>query len=313
MIFVIAFVGLGLLALPGALRAVGRRVDHKRWSKMCATALVGGVGLFEAAALLAATPLLLRALGLRAAAHVCQLVLGNLSPGGLPLEVLAGVVSVALPTVLWQAVIAARGVAREARVESSFGDHQTFDDEFELVVLPLPEAIAVSVPGNPGQVVMSQKIIETLTPEQFEAVCAHEVAHLLFDHARYVQLAVAVERAFSLWPPADVSAKTLRLALERWADEAAAGSSRERRSTLRSALMTVADSQVSGEMAAFTSADGVMERVEALEHIPTATPPSRWCAVLTPGIALGVTAIYGLAWCGVQTYCVIAMGVRGPA
>ena len=64
--------GLCLLALPGATRRFGRRLDPAEWSRLCLIALVAGAAAVEAAAILYGLPVMLRALGVTGLADACE-------------------------------------------------------------------------------------------------------------------------------------------------------------------------------------------------------------------------------------------------
>jgi len=103
-----------------------------------------------------------------------------------------------------------------------------------------------------------------------------------FSHQRYLILAVLVEEAFWFWPPASHSTNALRLALERWADESAAGDSSDIRQRLRSALLAVATVTPSPTLAAFSAMEGLMERLNALDAQPDRTRMWRGWSSLLP-------------------------------
>ncbi|GAA4608779.1 Zn-dependent protease with chaperone function [Actinoplanes octamycinicus] len=90
-----------------------------------------------------------------------------------------------------------------------------------LVLLPDDAPRAFAVPGNPGHVVVTTGMRGLLTDPQFEALLAHEHAHLSEHHhrlARLAELAVAAHPA--LW----WVGKHVDYLIERAADERAAAS-----------------------------------------------------------------------------------------
>ncbi|MGH9242717.1 MAG: M56 family metallopeptidase, partial [Acidimicrobiales bacterium] len=216
----LAVAGLGLLALPWLARPLGRRLAPSEWSRLCLLAIGAGAAAVEAAAVLLAAPTVLRALGVPALAASCQRMLGPLTPGGPAAGWAAAAVGVTIPVLGAIGVVRARRTCQAARVEPCLGEHRTLD-EGELVVLPTPHVLAVSVAGPGGQVVVSEGLVNALSPAQLDLVISHEAAHLANDHHRYLTLATAVEHAFAAFPPARRSTAALRVALERWADEEA--------------------------------------------------------------------------------------------
>lgn len=306
MILVAAAVGLALLALPGLARPLGRRLEPGRWARLAAAGLLAGAALFELALVLAAAPPILRASDLVQLARACQRMLGALEPGGQWLGIAAALLAVLLPVAFWRAVAGARGVNRRMRVGAGLGAHRRLACGAELVVLPSEVPLVVSVPGEPGQIIVSDAVLASLDDTEVELVCRHESAHLRLRHARYLELAVAVERTFRVWPLARLSTRALRVALERWADEVAAGAGREPRSVLRDALLSVALAEVSNEIAAL-GGTGLLERIDALAgHPPRSSTASRWL-FLVPGLSLGVLAAYSVSIWGHEAYCAVAM------
>ena len=307
MILFVTLLALGMLGLPALMRPAGRRINPRQWAKLAVAAILAGAALFEVAALLAAAPPILRVIGLRQLASACERMLGRLSPGGAPIAVVAGVLAVAVPTFFWRGIARSRRVAARVRIGDGLGRHLPLSCGSELVIVPETRPLAMSVPGTPGQVVVSQGVVEQLEPAEFRAVCDHESAHLRLRHGRYLEFAVAVERAFRLWPPAVRSTRTLRLALERWADEEAVGDCEERRVALREALLQVAFMDVAGELAAFSGAAGLFERIAALDALPGRPHLAWWLALVVPGVVLGVAATYSLGAWGVNAYCAVGM------
>ncbi|MBF6558304.1 MAG: M48 family metalloprotease [Acidimicrobiales bacterium] len=183
---------------------------------------------------------------------------------------------------------------------------------FEILVVPDDRRFAMSVPGGRcgGQMLISRGVVNALSPSELELVCAHEAAHLSLGHRRYLVLALFVEEVFWFWPPSKGSTRTLRLALERWADEVAAGDSSESRGRLRGALLLVAGVAPPTSLAAFSAVDGLMERLNALETCPRRTHLGWWLLVLAPGILVGLVAVYASSRLGHQAYCLMTMPGR---
>jgi len=151
------------------------------------------------------------------------------------------------------------------RIESWLGEHRHFDG-WELVVLPSDELFALSIPGKPSQVVVSRGISTTLGHREFDAVVAHERSHLIHHHHRYLLLIAVVGRAFAVVPGVRRSEAALRVALERWADEDAAG--RNDRRCVAAALARASYLPVPDGLAAFGAASMILERLRALEEPP---------------------------------------------
>ena len=301
--------GYCLLALPALARRLGRHLDPAEWARLCAGLLAGGAAVVESALLLMALPLVARAAGFPELAHVCERMLGMMAPASWPVGWAAALGAVGLP------LFAARGVGRawrtqqRFRIEPELGEHRPYGSH-ELVVLPTDALIALSVGGRPGQIVVSQGLIDTLSDDELAAVVRHEAAHLEHDHHRFLLLAAAVDAALLPLPLARRSVVAFRTALERWADEVAAGGHEGGRTTVRSALVGVALAVVSPAVAAFTGVDDVVERLDALQA-PTPSPSAlRRAAIYTPVVAVSVMVLVALgAWIG-HAHAMLAVG--GP-
>ncbi|MEV6932727.1 M56 family metallopeptidase, partial [Dactylosporangium sp. NPDC051485] len=105
-----------------------------------------------------------------------------------------------------------------------------------LVVVADPTPGAFAVPGRPGHVVVTEGMRELLTERQFEALLAHERAHLAEGHHRLVRIAeLAVAAHPALW----WAGRHVDYLVERAADERAAVALGSRR-TVAHAIGTAA-------------------------------------------------------------------------
>jgi beta-lactamase regulating signal transducer with metallopeptidase domain len=139
--------------------------------------------------------------------------------------------------------------------------------------------------------VISQGVVDALDGPELDLVCAHEAAHLRLRHRHFLVFALMVQRIFWFWPPTQISTSTLRLALERWADEVAAGDSQELRKRLQVALLAVAGMANEPAMAAFSAADGLMDRITCLDSVPRRRHPGWWIVALAPALAFGIATV----------------------
>lgn len=309
MILVLAATGLSLLALPRLLSGIGRRLHPGTWSVLCAVALACGMVVTVVAGLLLSAPWALSATGLSTEAGTCERVFGQLASDwwGFGMSALLVTLSVLIRGALslWKG----RRGAKDAWVEPSVGVRLSQIRSCEVVVLPDPRPLALSVPGSrsrPGQVLLTAGLVDALSADQIDLVCAHETAHLQLAHGRYLAMASAVERGAWFWPPARASARTLRIALERWADETAAGSVPHARIRLRSALLAVAGAADVPLLAAFSSLGGLAERLSAMSAPPPGGLRSPWWPVLLlPGLVLGAIAVFILVRLGLVGYCLV--------
>ncbi|MGH2660373.1 MAG: M56 family metallopeptidase [Actinomycetota bacterium] len=306
---VLLVAGLGLLALPALTRQPARRLRPDAWARGSALTLAGGAVVFELAAVLHAAPTVLRTFGVSALASACERLVGPLAPGGPWTGWPATAIAVTVPVLGWVGLARVRAVRGATRIESWLGHHEPFAGH-ELVVLPTPEVLAVSVPGRPGQIVVSEGLVEALAPVELAVVLRHEAAHLDHRHERYLLLATALEHAFTFLPPVRRSTATLRTALERWADEEATGEDVSQREALRAALLSLSGALDAPELAAFSAAQTVFERVRAMASAPPRPSLLRRVAIYAPGFALGLAVLVATgAWAG-EVRLVVAMAGR---
>lgn len=286
--------GLGLLALPGLVRRVGRLVAPGEWARLCALALLAGAVVVEVATALYAAPTVLRAAGVPALASACERMLGPLVPGGAAAGWGAAVVALVLPILVGLGVVRARRTYRLVHVEPWLGEHHRFGD-YDLVVIPSDELVAVSVYGAPPQVIVSSGLVASLSPAELEGVLRHEAAHLVHRHQRLLLLATALESGLGFIPLVRRSTGALRTAVERWADEEAAGATCERRHVLRAALLGMTGALGAPAVAAFSPVETVVERVLALEAPSMPATGLHRAALYLPGLLLGAAVLVALA------------------
>jgi Zn-dependent protease with chaperone function len=286
--------GLGLLAIPACLRPLARRLPPSEWAKAAAGLLAIGAVVVEASLALQAAPVVLRAVGLEGVAELCEHALGPVAPGGVPMGIAAAVAAIVVVLLAGRSVLAARRGRRAATVEPEIGWHATVGGH-ELVVVPSAEPVAFSIAGRPGQVIMSHGLIAALSDSELAAVLRHEVAHVRHRHQRYLLLARVVEASLGLLPLVRRATAALRCAVERWADEAAAGGDTADRASVHAALLRLAELAAMPEVAAFTTPGTVAERLEALTADPTCgRAVGRRALVYVPAGLLLVVAVVTL-------------------
>jgi len=296
---------LGLLVLPGLGRSVGRSLLPRVWARLSAASLVAGfVGMVLALVLLAA-PTVLDSAGVPALAAACKRMAGTLSPGGPLVGWTSALAAIALSAAFGAALMRTRRVQLDARVEPWIGrhDHRT---EYELVVLPCPEFVALSVP-DPPQVIISEGLVAALPFDQLEAVLDHEAAHLIHRHSRYLLLLAGLRGALGWLPPMNRSAHALHVAVEQWADHDACRRASGGRQAVHAALVTVAHAAVAAPaLTTFSAVDTLVERLEALQYpAPRARVLPR--AVQAPAVALGTLAGLSVAAWLSQAHMMLAM------
>jgi hypothetical protein len=169
----------------------------------------------------------------------------------------------------------------------------------KLVITPDERPSAYTVPARTGAIVVSAGMLRLLSADERRALLAHEAAHLRHHHAGYVLLARLAAAANPLLRPL---AHQVDLAVERWADEVAAGEVGDRRvvarALARASLAASRPDRGPGLTLAIGQTD-ISARLRAL----TGPPPSRrrWAAAaaLTLTLASG-TAALTLTWAAHQ-------------
>ncbi|GLW31131.1 M48 family metalloprotease [Actinoplanes regularis] len=177
------------------------------------------------------------------------------------------------------------------------------DEAGGLVVLPDEAPRAFAVPGDPGHVVVTTGMRGLLTDQQFEALLAHENAHLAERHHR---LARAAELAVAAHPALWWVGKHVDYLIERAADERAAADLGSRR-TLAHAIGVAALAGAGSSFAAALHAavpGGVVPRRVAhlLRPQPRAAPAA---FVLLPALI----ALSSVVWTGEATLDLIELMV----
>ncbi len=87
-----------------------------------------------------------------------------------------------------------------------------------LVVVDDTRPAAYALPGLSGRIVVTTAMLRALPADERRALFAHEEAHLRKHHYLYVQLSELAAAANPLLRP---TAEAVRVAVERWADDAA--------------------------------------------------------------------------------------------
>jgi hypothetical protein len=303
--------GVGLLGLPALTARWARHLPPAEWSRVCGVLLLAGAGIVESAAVLAGLPIALQALGEPGLAHLCHLALPDF-PGSGVVSWLSLAMAAGIPASAVSGARRARQAGRAAQVIRGAGISSKWGP-YELVVLPLSRLIAVSVAGAPGRIVISDGLIQALSPEQLSLVVRHESAHLELKHQRWLTVAAGLDRSVGLVGPLRKSTATWRRSLERCADEIAAGADLDRRQLLRSALLDLSIGTAGPAVAAFGAADTVLERTDALLEPPPAASWRVRALVYGPaGWGIGIASAAVLAWV-TETGLVLALAGRCPA
>ena len=233
----LALLGLPALFLPWICRT--RRPEA--WAGVSVVSLGAGFVLFLAAMFHAVLPLAFAALGQFELAEACRKLGGHLFGAAAPFSAFAGLLSVLIM------VQAARGVRRLVQANQYLHAGEEFGVRgrvggVDVVSIPTPEPVALAVPGGNPLVLMSRGALKSLALPQVAAVVRHEMAHLRHHHRWFLVMGTLVRRGLWFVPWVRASERSLHLALERWADEEAAGGRKERWVHLREAIARLSPS-----------------------------------------------------------------------
>jgi len=286
MALILVVAGLVLIALPGATRRAGRRLAPDEWARLCVWGLASGAAVLELGLALFALPTVLRAVGVPALASMCERALGVLLPSSALVGWIAASGGVAMPVLAVVGIYRARRTYSVVRAEPWLGEHRRVGGH-DLVVLPTDQLLAVSVDGAVPQVIVSRGLLNTFSDGEVSLILRHEAAHLDHGHQRLLVLATAVDHGLACFPPARASTSALRVALERWADEEAAGDGVEDRERLAAALLGMTVSLTVRDLAAFSPADTIVERLDALRLPPARAGAIEHLLVYLPGTVAG--------------------------
>lgn len=309
----VVVLGIGVVALPGLLARLGRQLNPKEWTYLSAIAIAGGMVLVEGGLLLLAAPTLLRAVGVPALANACERLLSPVVATESPIAGwTAAAAAVGLGAALTRALVVARRLRSRLAGDLWLGERDRIGT-CDVVVLPLGVPFAAALEGDDPCIVLSRELRDSLPSDQLEAVVAHEAAHLAARHGRFLVLAAAHEQTLGrVLAPLKPSASSLRLAVERWADEDASAGSPQRRQALLSALLGIAHAHVALPLATLTDATTVITRIEALGRPPSRPRLGIRLAAYLPGSMLGAGAVAALGtWTG-QVHMLLSMTGRCP-
>lgn len=282
----LALVGVVLVSAPG-VSPVPLRMRPAEWSRIAVLSLVAGFAAIVAglALLFAATALdLSHSAGL---VELCVHAFEAFSPGGTFVGMAAGSVAVVVVVRAWRGGRGTWTRARAAEVEPWLGRHHHHRD-FDLVVLPTDDLVAMTVPASRPQVVVSDGLISRLEETHVDAVLRHEASHRRHRHWRYTVVAAAITGGLAPLRCAARSGDALAFALEAWADDDAAADVPSRRRELRDAIAAV----VAGGPAPGWWSPVAAARARRLEAGQYGTALAVRVAVLAPVLVAGVTAVF---------------------
>lgn len=301
---------VALVAMPGVLDRFGRRLAPREWAWLCAAALGGGLVLLELTLVLRTLPPMLRAAGIGWMASACERMLGPLMAGGTAGSWGAGMAAVALPAaalVVWR-----RGRRTRDRIAEDLwlGEARVIAGN-PVVVLPVARPLALSFQRDGEQfIVVSDGLLALLDDGQAAAVVRHEAAHLRYRHQRLLAIVAVAEHVLGWLPPVARSAAALHLAVERWADDDAAGTTPASRLAVRDSLLALAGMSPVLDAAGFTDARTVVARIRALEAPSPRPAIGAHLLLYVPGGAAGAIAAPALVAWGGHARMIVAMAGR---
>ena len=216
---------------------------------------------------------------------------------GDPVPALAGMAAALLLTAAAVAVAVVIR-ARTRALAESYRRAASMAPGGRVVVVPGHSIEAYALPGSPGRIVVSGRLLDALNDRGRAALLAHEHAHLAGRHHLFTTVAHLAAAANPLLLPV---ARAVDYTVERWADERAAAITGDRRlvaSTIGQVALlttvpsparlgaTLAISGARGRSVSLAWAGPVPRRVAAL----LAPPPRRQLALLAIVAILILTA-----------------------
>jgi hypothetical protein len=190
---------------------------------------------------------------------------------------------------------ACRAFYRRARaLATAAGTARVLPCVGQLAVLDDPEPDAYALPGLPGRIVVTSGMLNALEERERQVLVAHERAHLACGHYLFVTAVHLAAAANPLLRPVE---EAVRYAVERWADEYAAGRVGDRRVAAvtvgKAALLTRSNRRDASHALSMATAKPkrpgpVPRRVAALLAAPPGPRPLLLAAAV---IVLGLAAI----------------------
>ena len=216
------FLPLAVPALAGAAaRPLAARLEPRHATWLLTTAAVALAACSLAALALLAAYAAAGAPFLAAAGDYSQQVMRR----GAPIPAAAGVAAaLALTGAAVAVTVMVRSRARA--LAQSYRRAAGLHAEDGIVVVPGPAIEAYALPGRPGRIVVSGRLLDCLDVRRRAALIAHEQAHLASRHHLFTTVARLAAAANPLLVPVS---RSVDYTVERWADEHAAAVTSDRR------------------------------------------------------------------------------------
>jgi hypothetical protein len=216
------YLPLVIPALAGAAaRPLAARLEPRQATWLLSSAAVALAGCSVAALALLAAYTAARAPVLATLGDYSQPVLRR----GDPIPAAAGAVA-ALALAGAAMAVAVRFRNRARALAESYRRAAGLLADDGVVVVPGPAIEAYALPGSPGRIVVSGRLLDHLDDGRRAALIAHEQAHLSARHHLFAAAARLAAAANPLLVPV---ARSVEYTVERWADEHAAAVTGDRR------------------------------------------------------------------------------------
>jgi Zn-dependent protease with chaperone function len=220
------YLPLVIPALAGAAaRPLAARLEPRHATWLLTAAAVALAGCSMAALALLAAYAAAKAPFLAAAGGYSSEVMRR----GDPIPVAAGVAA-ALALTGGAVAVAVMFRNRARALAESYRRAAGLHPEDGIVVVPGPAIEAYALPGLPGRIVVSGRLLDCLDDRRRAALIAHEQAHLASRHHLFSAVARLAAAANPLLIPV---ARAVDYTVERWADEYAAAVTSDRRLVAR--------------------------------------------------------------------------------
>ncbi|HEV2242024.1 MAG TPA: M48 family metalloprotease [Streptosporangiaceae bacterium] len=265
------YLPLVIPALAGvAARPLAARLEPRLATWLLTSATVALAACSTAALALLAGFAAARAPALAALGGYSLAVMQRADPIPLPAGALA---ALALASAAVAVVVIfrnrARGLAESYRRAAGLPSER-------IVVVPGPAIEAYALPGRPGRIVVSGRLLDRLDTGRRAALIAHEQAHLAGRHHLFASVARLAAAANPMLLPV---ARSVEYTVERWADEHAAAVTGDRR-LVAETIGQVALLATPGRRRAPAAAMGIVGQLTQRVSVAWAGPVPRRVAAL---------------------------------
>ncbi|WP_446215371.1 M56 family metallopeptidase [Micromonospora sp. IBHARD004] len=182
-------------------------------------------------------------------------------------------------------------IRRARAMRAAHRDCGRLGEPGSLVVLDIDTPDAFTTPEATGRIVVTRGMLRALAPDERAALLAHEASHLSHRHAWWT---TAVDLSAAANPTLAPTARKLRNAVERWADEDAAARLGDRRLVARAlARAALARRRHPGDLLPAATGGDVPDRVRALldPPVPRRGPAVAVLALVLAALTLGAATV----------------------